>query len=51
MAKKAVSSIKKGTGKDFSKVIKMERSKKSGAYIFKEEMIHNDFVEDFFKKE
>ncbi len=50
MAKKAVASLQKGEGRTFSKVIKMEKSPKTGAYTFKEEMVPNEKVQDFFKK-
>jgi hypothetical protein len=50
MAKKVVASLQKGEGKTFTKVIKMVKSPKTGAYTFKEEMIHNDKVKDFFAK-
>ncbi len=49
MAKKAVASLQKGEGRTYSKVIKMVRSPKTGAYIFKEEMVHNDLVKDALK--
>ena len=38
MAKKVVATLKSGKGKDFTKVIKMVKSDKTGAYNFKEEM-------------
>ena len=50
MAKKAVATFKKGEGKSYSKVIKMVKSPKTGAYMFKEEMILNDDVKDYFAK-
>ncbi len=50
MAKKAVATLQKGSGKEFTKVIKMVKSPKTGAYTFKEEIIHNDKVKDYFKK-
>ncbi len=50
MAKKVVASLQKGEGKTFSKVIKMVKSPKTGAYTFKEEIVHNDKVKDFFAK-
>ncbi|MEA1874360.1 MAG: DUF4295 domain-containing protein [Bacteroidota bacterium] len=50
MAKKTVASLKLGKSQEFTKVIKMERSKKSGAYIFKEDMVNSDKVKDFFAK-
>ncbi|MEA1896994.1 MAG: DUF4295 domain-containing protein [Bacteroidota bacterium] len=50
MAKKVVATLKTGTGKSFTKCIKMVKSEKTGAYAFKEEMVHNDHVKDFFQK-
>ena len=50
MAKKAVASLQTGSGREFSKVIKMVKSSKTGAYSFKEEIIHNDTVKEYFKK-
>ena len=44
MAKKAVATFKKGDGRTYSKVIKMVKSPKTGAYIFQEEMIPNEAV-------
>lgn len=49
MAKKSVATLRTGTGKDFAKVIKAVKSPKTGAYTFKEEMIPNDQVKDYFK--
>ena len=48
MAKKVVATLKSGKGKEFSKVIKMVKTA-SGAYTFKEEVVHNDHVKDFLK--
>jgi hypothetical protein len=50
MAKKVVATLKTGTGKLFTKCIKMTRSDKTGAYQFKEEIVHNDHIKDFFNK-
>ena len=50
MAKKAVASFKKSEGRSYSKVIKMVKSPKTGAYVFKEEMIYNDEVKNYFAK-
>ncbi len=50
MAKKAVATLQKGAGKGYAKVIKMVKSPKSGAYTFKEEVIPNEEVKDYFKK-
>jgi hypothetical protein len=50
MAKKVVATLKTGAGKTFSKCIKMVKSDKTGAYQFKEEIINNDHIKDFFSK-
>jgi hypothetical protein len=50
MAKKAVATFKKGEGRTFSKVIKMIRSDKTGSYTFREEMVPNEEVKDYFNK-
>ena len=50
MAKKAVATFKKGERRTYSKVIKMVKSPKTGAYVFKEEMIPNEEVKDYFEK-
>ena len=53
MAKKAVAGFRDKsttTGRSHTKVIKMVRSDKTGAYSFKEEMVLNDRVQDYFKK-
>lgn len=50
MAKKTVASLKVGKSQEYAKVIKMERSPKSGAYIFKEDIVNSDKVKDFFAK-
>ncbi|MCI5777663.1 MAG: DUF4295 domain-containing protein [Bacteroidales bacterium] len=50
MAKKVVATLQKGEGKGYSKVIKMVRSPKTGAYVFEEEMVVNEAVKDFFAK-
>ncbi|MEJ6582672.1 MAG: DUF4295 domain-containing protein [Crocinitomicaceae bacterium] len=50
MAKKVVATLQKGGGKEHTKVIKMIKSEKTGAYAFKEEIVHNDKVQDWFKK-
>jgi hypothetical protein len=50
MAKKTVATLQKGAGKGYAKVIKMTKSPKTGAYTFKEEVIINDEVTEYFKK-
>ena len=50
MAKKVVATLQKGEGRGFAKVIKMVRSPKTGAYVFQEDMVANESVQDYFKK-
>lgn len=49
MAKKTVATLGKGGAKDFTKVIKMVKSK-SGGYAFREEVVSKDAVKDFLAK-
>jgi hypothetical protein len=55
MAKSAKTAIKKdqkaaAEAKNWTKVIKAVRSSKSGAYTFKETIVHKDNVKDFLAK-
>jgi hypothetical protein len=50
MAKKTVATLQKGAGKGYAKVIKMVKSEKTGAYSFREEVIPNDEVKNYFQK-
>ncbi|MDR1517962.1 MAG: DUF4295 domain-containing protein [Dysgonamonadaceae bacterium] len=53
MAKKTVAGFRDKTstsGRTHTKVIKMVKSPKTGAYSFREEMIPNDDVKDYFTK-
>jgi hypothetical protein len=50
MAKKTVATLQTGGGKSYSKVIRMVKSAKTGAYSFKEEIIANEEVANHFKK-
>ncbi|BCI64704.1 MULTISPECIES: DUF4295 domain-containing protein [Bacteroidales] len=50
MAKKTVASLQKGEGRTYSKVIKMVKSPKTGAYIFQEEMVPNEKVNEVLAK-
>ena len=50
MAKKAVASLQKKGAKGFSKVIKMVKSEKTGAYSFQEDVIPTEMVSEYFKK-
>ena len=51
MAKKTVASLHEGSkeGRAYTKVIKMVKSPKTGAYVFDEQMVRNEKVQDFFK--
>ena len=49
MAKEVVATLQKGEGRTYSKVIKMVKSPKTGAYVFKEEMMPTDAVKDALK--
>ena len=53
MAKKAVATLHEGStdGRAYTKVIKMVKSPKTGAYMFDEKMVPNEAVQDFFKKQ
>ncbi|TSD67894.1 DUF4295 domain-containing protein [Inquilinus sp. KBS0705] len=47
MAKKVVATLKvAGKGKEFSKVITMIKSPRTGAYSFKEQIVPNDNIKD-----
>ena len=50
MAKKTVATLQVGSTKSYTKVIKMVRSPKTGAYSFKEDILVNEEVPSFFKK-
>ena len=49
MAKKTVASLQKGEGRTFSKVIKVVKSPKTGAYTFQEQMVPNEQVKEILK--
>ena len=49
MAKKTVATLGSKDGRAYTKVIKMVKSPKTGAYIFDEQMVPNEAVKDFFK--
>ena len=50
MAKKVVATLKTGTGKAFTKCIKMSKSEKTGAYTFKSEIVPNEEIKEFWEK-
>jgi hypothetical protein len=48
MAKKVVATLKqKGANLHITKVIKMIKSEKTGAYTFQEDIVASDMVKDF----
>ena len=49
MAKKVVASLQSGGGKEHTKVIKMVKTEK-GSYSFKQEIVRNEEVKDWFEK-
>lgn len=49
MAKKVVASLQ-AAGKTYAKVIKMQKSPKTGAYIFRESIVHQEQVKEFLAK-
>ncbi|MBQ8099020.1 MAG: DUF4295 domain-containing protein [Bacteroidaceae bacterium] len=51
MAKKTVATLHEGNkdGRSYSKVIRLVKSPKTGAYIFDEKMVPNDDVKKFFQ--
>lgn len=50
MAKKVVATLKKAETKNMAKVIRTVRSPKTGAYMFKEEMVISDKVQEVLAK-
>lgn len=51
MAKKVVATLRKEGGtKGYAKVIKMVKSTKTGAYQFKEDIVSQEEVKNFFDK-
>ena len=49
MAKKVVASLQ-STGKNYAKLIRMNKSTKTGAYTFKEEIVLNEKVSEILAK-
>ncbi|NLN32074.1 MAG: DUF4295 domain-containing protein [Flavobacteriaceae bacterium] len=49
MAKKTVATLQTGASKKMTKVIKMVKSPKTGAYYFDERVVNSDNVNEFFK--
>jgi len=50
MAKKTVATLGKGGAKDLTKVFKVIRSPKTGAYAFEEKILPNDKVKEYLAK-
>ena len=50
MAKKVVATLKDGSSKKMTKVVKMVKSPKSGAYVFVEKVVNADEADSFFAK-
>ena len=51
MAKKGVASLQGGAGsKKMTKVVKMVKSPKTGAYVFDEKVMNADDVDGYLKK-
>lgn len=50
MAKKVVATLKDGSSKKLTKVVKMVKSPKTGAYVFEERVMGADDVDAFLKK-
>ncbi len=50
MAKKVVATLQTGKGRHYAKVIKMVKSPKTGAYSFKEDIVHTDHIKDYFNQ-
>lgn len=48
MAKKVVATLRSTGAKEMAKVIKAVRSPKTGAYTFKEDIVPQDAVKDYF---
>lgn len=49
MAKKVVATLKKEGSAAFTKVIRMKKNEKSGAYGFEEKVINKETIADFLK--
>ena len=47
MAKKVVATLQTKTGKDYAKVYRMVKSPKTGAYVWKENIVANEIIKEF----
>ena len=50
MAKKGVATFKAGTQKKMVKCIRMDKSPKTGAYVFTEQLVEESMAKEFFAK-
>lgn len=48
MAKKTVAGLKSGDSEQYTKVVKMVKSDKSGSYAFEERIVNKEHIKDFF---
>ena len=51
MAKKSVATLQTGIGRNFTRCIRFVKSEKTGAYTFEDQVVHNDHINDYFKRE
>jgi hypothetical protein len=49
MAKKVVATLKSGDSSQFTKVVRMVKSPKTGAYVFEEKVVNREHINDFLK--
>ncbi len=50
MAKKVVATLQRKEGKNYAKVVRAIKSEKTGAYIYKEEMVPVDQVKELLAR-
>ena len=50
MAKKTVATLRTTSGNQFTKVYKMAKSPKTGAYVFVEKVVHQDALKDYLEE-
>ncbi len=50
MAKKVVATLKSGKGRNFTRCIRIMKSEKTGTYIFRDEIVNNEHIKDFFSQ-
>ncbi len=49
MAKKVVATLKKEGSAMFTRVVKMVKSEKTGAYVFEQKIVNKEVANEFFK--